>query len=207
MQRDIYDSFAQLSRVERERYEYRKVVRDRGANIVILAPHGGEIEPGTSELARAVAGNDLSLYCFEGAKGQHSRDLHLTSVNFDEPVCVVLVGRAARAVAIHGCKGAEAVVYVGGLDAVLSAKLIAALQEAGFDAQADDSHHAGNDPQNICNRGKSGAGVQLELTTELRRQMFGGRRWWKRECKTAIFASFGRAVREVLLEDNKISAR
>ena len=36
------------------------------ANIVIIAPHGGGIEPGTSELAIAIAGEELSFAVFEG---------------------------------------------------------------------------------------------------------------------------------------------
>jgi phage replication-related protein YjqB (UPF0714/DUF867 family) len=45
--------------------------------LAILAPHGGGIEPGTSELAEAVAGEGLSFYAFEGLKRSGNAVLHV----------------------------------------------------------------------------------------------------------------------------------
>jgi phage replication-related protein YjqB (UPF0714/DUF867 family) len=199
MRHGKYSSFVQLSGVEQEGRDYRRVVERRGSDVVILAPHGGEIEPGTSEVAKAVARDDLSLYCFEGLNGEHGRRLHITSVRFDEPVCVELIARAETAIAIHGCKGDEPAVYVGGLDESLIGELLAGFREAGIDAREDNSHHAGNATGNICNLGRSGMGVQLELTTGLRRAMFDGTKWWRRESTTEVFDRFVQVVRRVLL--------
>ncbi|MBN1361486.1 MAG: poly-gamma-glutamate hydrolase family protein [Sedimentisphaerales bacterium] len=203
MQRGKYGSFGILDRTEQEGQDYRKVVEDRRTDIIILAPHGGEMEPGTSEIAQALAGTDFSLYCFESLRGEHGRRLHITSVQFDEPECVALVRQAEIAVAVHGCKGDEAIIYVGGLDDVLIGRLIGVLKDAGFDAREDNSHHAGNSAENICNRGRSGRGVQLELSTGLRRAMFGGSTWWRREATTAVFDRFVDIARSVLLEEQQ----
>jgi phage replication-related protein YjqB (UPF0714/DUF867 family) len=54
--------------------------------VAVIAPHGGGIEPGTSELATAIAGDDFSLYLFEGLKSAGNGELHITSTNFDEPI-------------------------------------------------------------------------------------------------------------------------
>ena len=99
--KDWYTSFAALRAAEPPG-EYRIRAFPRGSAKAVLAPHGGAIEPGTSEIAAAVAGEDLSLYCFEGLKGRvHSR-LHITSHLFDEPECLALVAASDRVLAMHG---------------------------------------------------------------------------------------------------------
>ena len=77
--------------------------RQADATVAIIAPHGGKIERGTSELARAIGGTDYRIYCFEGTKPNNNRDLHITSTNFDEPEGVKLVSACDRVVALHGC--------------------------------------------------------------------------------------------------------
>jgi phage replication-related protein YjqB (UPF0714/DUF867 family) len=88
---DKYASFQELERTERRRV-YRVLSRPRKARIAIIAPHGGKIEPGTSEIARKIAGADFSFYAFEGRKKQHNKSLHITSTRFDEPICLALIG-------------------------------------------------------------------------------------------------------------------
>ena len=98
---DKYASFQDLERGER-RGVYRVRSRPRRATIAVIAPHGGRIEPGTSEIARKIAGVDFSFYAFEGRKKQHNNRLHITSTRFDEPICLALVAGAECIIAIHG---------------------------------------------------------------------------------------------------------
>jgi phage replication-related protein YjqB (UPF0714/DUF867 family) len=42
------------------------------------------------------------------------------------------------------------------------------LSDAGFEARFDAQRYPGLDPMNICNRGQSRRGVQLELPRSLR---------------------------------------
>ena len=164
---DRYDSFCSLAH-EAPADSWRRVRREvPSANTLILAPHGGDIEVGTSELAVSVAGDDHNLYCFEGLKTRHFRDLHVTSHRFDDPVALDLATRAAIVVALHGCKGNRSI-YVGGLDAELIVLLTTRLIEAGFPAQSDNHAFPAIHPNNICNRGKRRIGAQLELTRDLR---------------------------------------
>lgn len=58
---DKYGSFAELEKNELPT-AYRVVRIDRDSPVVVAAPHGGKIEPGTSDLARQIADDDLSLY-------------------------------------------------------------------------------------------------------------------------------------------------
>jgi phage replication-related protein YjqB (UPF0714/DUF867 family) len=164
---DRYDSFSALAR-EAPRESWRRVCREVLASpTLILAPHGGDIEAGTSELAASVAGDDHNLYCFEGVDTHCFRDLHVTSHRFDDPVALGLAARAAIVVAIHGCKGDRSI-FVGGRDDEFVALLTARLVEAGFPARADNHAFPAINPDNICNRGSRRVGAQLELTRDLR---------------------------------------
>lgn len=144
--------------------------------MAVIAPHGGTIEPGTSAIAREIACDDHALYCFEGVipSRPHS-DLHITSTDFDEPLGCALVADASVVVAIHGrLDGSDReTIWLGGLDAPLVQFLATELAAAGFKTWVSDGPLAGRDRGNICNRGKSGAGVQLELPRTLRDALQG----------------------------------
>ena len=52
MAQDRYNCFADLANHEERNKDYKISARDIGSNITIIAPHGGKIEPGTSDIAR-----------------------------------------------------------------------------------------------------------------------------------------------------------
>jgi len=54
---DKYASFQILASMERENDDFRIRPVGRRAATVVVAPHGGSIEPGTSEIAEAIAGD------------------------------------------------------------------------------------------------------------------------------------------------------
>lgn len=199
---DTYRSFAELCKSEKEDVDFRiLIVKRKGSAIAIIAPHGGAIEPGTSEVAKAVAGDDLPLALFEGIKPEGgNRRLHLTSTNFDEPRCVELVLRVDAVVAIHGEASAEPSVFLGGRDHMLGAQLKAVLQRDGYSVETHgntDLH--GFSTKNICNRGRNGAGVQLELSRGLRRMFFRSLTDKGRKEPTDELFRFAAAVRQGLL--------
>ena len=166
---DKYTSFAELARAEASGTDYRISAVERPESpVVVVAPHGGSIEVGTSELAALIAGDDHSLFAFEGLKPYgRNRDLHITSHRFDHPECVALVGRCAVALGVHGCIG-ESQIYLGGLDGELVARLAGRLALAGFRVSAEGHRYLGRNPLTICNRGRLGRGAQIEVTKDLR---------------------------------------
>lgn len=191
---DLYDSFAQLAASEIEAVHYRIRVTVRPSPIVIVAPHGGLIERGTSEAAAAIAANTFSLYCFEGlARRSQGASLHITSTRFDEPRAVRIIEASEVAIGVHGRKNREdeISVWVGGLDERLRDAIRCALEQAGFRAKAiSDGHRlSGRDRANICNRGRRAAGVQLELPLALRLRIISDDR---------LRQDFGAAVREAI---------
>jgi phage replication-related protein YjqB (UPF0714/DUF867 family) len=76
-------------------------------------------------------------------------------------------------VAVHGRKdnGDKVSIWLGGLDTVLRDAMSDALKCAGYQTMTSGHKFSGTELDNICNRGKSGAGVQLELPMKLRKEL------------------------------------
>jgi len=170
---DKYQRFAELAANETEGEHYRIRLRERAGAVAIIAPHGGGIEPGTSEIADAIAGEDLAFYAFEGIKTSGNGELHITSTRFDEPQGSALVAGSPKVIAIHGEDSPEETVFIGGRDADLLKHLRVILTEAGFRVKTHPNPDLqGEGLSNIRNRGASGCGIQLELSNGLRRTFF-----------------------------------
>ena len=167
--RDRYSSFADLTRFERSGIDYRGTVVRRTSDIAIIAPHGGAIETRTGDIARAIAGEDFNLYLFEGIKkmGNYAA-LHITSHRFDDPSCLALIRNCSTVIAVHGCDADDERVLLGGLESVLKLRVAESLRDAGLRVETDGHAFPGTDPNNICNRGGSGRGIQLEVSGPLR---------------------------------------
>jgi phage replication-related protein YjqB (UPF0714/DUF867 family) len=162
---DRYKNFLELAKKETQGIDFRVRLQQRAGKAVVLAPHGGGIEPGTSELAEAIAGADLSFYAFEGIKPADNRILHITSARFDEPQGKVLAEASPTVIAVHREESAEEVVFLGGLDEERQKKFRDSLIASGFTVK---QHHnpllQGTHDANICNQGASDRGVQMELS-------------------------------------------
>lgn len=108
--------------------------------------------------------------------GDHC-ELHITSEKFDEPSANPIVFGAETVLGVHGRAddGDGATTWVGGLDASRRDKIVAELVQAGFSAEVRrlGQSLAGTARDNICNRGKSKMGVQLEIPRTLRNQLAG----------------------------------
>ena len=197
---DKYKNYEQLSKNEELNKAYRINWRKGKTNSVIIAPHGGNIEPGTTEIADAVAGKDHAYYSFEGIKPAGNGDLHITSTRFDEPCGINLVKEYTKVLALHGCGGEEEIAYLGGLDTALKDKIQYSLIQAGFKAREHDNPDLlGINKSNICNRGKKGRGVQLELSSGLRKRMFYSLKAKDRNKKTAFFEEIVLALKKALI--------
>ncbi len=199
-QKDTYANFAVLNAMEREGVDFCICVVPReAASTVIFAPHGGGIEPGTSEVATQIAGEDLSCATFEGRKPTGNSCLHITSTNFDEPRCLALVMASDNVLTIHGERSEKPAVFLGGRDAALGARVRAALEDSKYIVEVyKDPKLQGMALTNICNRGRKRAGVQLELSLGLRRLFFTSLNAEGRMKPTDELAKFVAAVRKGL---------
>ena len=184
---DTFLSYDDLARNYVEGVDYAvRVTKREPSRVAVLAPHGGRIEGRTSEIARLIAGEDHSLYLFEGLRptGDNFDCLHLASRYFDEPRALDLIADCDIVIAVHGYASTGPDVLLGGLDAGLKRDIAQALAAAGISCQMEGHRFPGTQPRNICNRGRSGAGVQLELSEGLR--------------KAGDWQEMARAVRSVL---------
>jgi phage replication-related protein YjqB (UPF0714/DUF867 family) len=164
-----YDDLARHY-IEGVDYAVHVMPRER-SGIAVLAPHGGRIEGRTSEIARLIAGDEHPLYLFEGLRttGDNFDCLHLASHHFDEPRALDLISRCDTVVAVHGYAAPGPDVLLGGLNEKLKRDVAQALAEIGISYLTDGHRFPGRDPRNICNRGRSGEGLQLELSGGLRK--------------------------------------
>ena len=164
-----HKSFRELANREVEGLDYRIRFEVRDPRVLIMAPHGGRIEPATAEVAEAIAGMEYSFYSFEGLKADGNGVLHMESHLFDEPRALRAVEKADTIITVHGqVDWEEAFVMVGGLDDGLRSEIQRQLEAAGFQTRPPSEGLMGIDPMNICNRGKRGRGVQLEISRKVR---------------------------------------
>ncbi|MYR19973.1 poly-gamma-glutamate hydrolase family protein [Streptomyces sp. SID6137] len=169
----------------------------------VIAPHGGGIEAGTSELCMAIAGYtpfeadtdpagaavpgepQRDYWMFEALANSAAQ--HVTSTHCDDPAALAVCTGNLYAVSLHGFDDTSVKkVIVGGRDARLKRNLLAAFTKYGLTSPATDpdwnvtvvladpsSSIDGDDPANIVNRTRTGGGAQLEISTALRKAMFG----------------------------------
>ena len=174
MPADRYSTFSALLSHETAGSDYRIEARHVTNSALVMAPHGGRIEPGTSEIARSVAQDDKSLYLFEGVRaGLRHHELHVTSHLYDEPLALEIAARTDRLVAFHGRADRDdaETIWIGGLDTDLSELILDHVVRADFVGRLQKGELAGTHPNNICNRARSGRGVQLELPRTLRNRL------------------------------------
>lgn len=193
---DRYESFDELCEHAVEGRDFRIRTVTRPGQVAVIAPHGGGIEPGTSELAEAIAGTAFSFYAFEGTRPNNNRDLHITSTRFREPRCEALVAAAPFAITIHGEDSDDEAVFIGGLAGELLKAVEESLEAAGFSVERHRNPALqGESRENICNRGARREGIQLELSSGLRSTFFEGLTRRGRRKTTDRFTAFVEAVR------------
>ena len=186
----------------------------------IVAPHGGGIEPGTSELCLAVAGYHpaalpetppagvtYDYWMFEGVRADDNAPLHVPSTGCDDGMALSLCGGSKNALALHGFRpepelpADTQIILVGGRNHTLKEYLLAGFEDTDLDA-VDAAQHGeldGSEPLNIVNRTLLGMGAQLELSTPLRDAMFGEHtRPRRKHTTTQVFWTFVAVCRDAL---------
>lgn len=188
-----YRSYEELAKHEKEGEDYSIEIRvNQLSPILILAPHGGDIEPGTAEIATHIAGDNHSLYIFRGFDGIDPAlawRFHITSLRFDEPRCLNLITQPhmKTVITIHGSGSEDDVSYIGGLNNHLRNHIAAHLALEGFPVEFFHVRYLGQNPKNICNRAaflspNKEFGVQLELPITLRDELSASKQMLEKYC-------------------------
>jgi phage replication-related protein YjqB (UPF0714/DUF867 family) len=196
---DEYATYDDLKHHEREGEDYVILFREGNSGIAIFAPHGGGIEPGTVDIADAVAGSEHTFYAFKGIKRKGNADLHIKSNSFDKPIALQTAKKTDIVVSIHGYHGKDDVVLIGGRNQRLEEKIRQRLDKAGIHAEISKKPGLrAQHPENICNRCRSGQGVQLEISRGLREKMFSSLGARSLRKKTAMFYMFADTLKSAL---------
>jgi len=196
---DNYHSFDELTEKEQEGVDFIVEVRQTLSPMAIVAPHGGRIEPGTYTLADAIAGSDHSFYGFRGIKPTGNSILHLTSSLFDDPRALEIIHSATAVITLHGCRGSEPMIFLGGRDQNLLLSLLNSIRKADIPVQpASSGNLRGCHPENLCNQGKSGKGVQMEISRGLRELLIVPLNSCTNRRPTPLFFFLVKAIKTVL---------
>lgn len=141
---------------------------------MVFAPHGGQIEKGSTELAHAISDRgNYDFFSFNGLKKKDNHSLHVTSTHYDEPTLEKELKNKQYSISVHGAMGDKThAVYVGGANESLINHSIHQLKKQGIDARKAPKRLAGKSSKNIVNRNKTHQGVQLELSEGLRKDLF-----------------------------------
>ncbi|KTC96101.1 poly-gamma-glutamate hydrolase family protein [Legionella erythra] len=160
---DIYTSLHELKQHELASAWHQESI-SRNSWLLIVAPHGGTIEPFTQVIARQLAyPNNYSLFIFEGLK-RPGQALHVTSTRFRAPELAGLQQGARVTLAIHGVKGRDnRLTLTGGLNQQLQVYLSEALQSGGFETGLCGGSVSGTNPRNFINLTPE-QGAQLEIS-------------------------------------------
>lgn len=193
--RDKYKSIDELKKFLKEGKDYKIETTDRKSKVTVVAPHGGYIEPGSSELAKAIAAQDFNFFNFKGLDNKHPRKAHVTSAHFSDPQLSKLLESSDLCISVHGMRGDPKAVFVGGLNKPLRTMVAKYLKEAGFPVTANPPWFKGEHPNNFVNKPKD-HGVQLELSWGMRKEIMSS----QNPGKKPLFDQFVNAVRKAISE-------
>jgi len=176
---DKYKSYKELSENTKPREDYAIVVNERLSPISIIAIHGGGIEPGTTELAEALAKKGAyKYYSFigmrdEGGEGPGNTELHITSNKYVEETGTRMIADSIGTISLHGSKQEEEIIFIGGKNFTHGNLIKDELRYRGFNVAADcPGRYSGLSPFNVCNRNMRSMGVQIEMSRGLRKTFF-----------------------------------
>jgi len=172
---DYYRSMTDLLKDTQEGKDWTKENTNRHSNVLIFAPHGGNIEKGTTELTKAIVNKgNYDYYVFNGTRNKNNSQLHVTSTNYNDPDLINRNYNKDISISVHGAGQSQGknTVLIGGRDEKLIQLISKELSTFKFNVQRSLGHLAGIDTNNVVNYNKKGQGVQLELTPDLRKSFF-----------------------------------
>ena len=178
---DRFKSMTELMELTEENTDWIINTIERNSNVIITAIHGGAIEPATTELAELTAEKGgFDYFTFKAIRTKANAELHVTSRHYDEPKLMKMIANNTYAIAIHGCKGKDEIIYMGGKDEQLMDAMTEEFEKLGIDVRQAPSHMSGAHDDNIINCCKTEKGVQLELTSGIRKKLFENGRYNKK---------------------------
>lgn len=162
--------------------DYKIEMGEVSGSPLVMAIHGGKIERGTGELARAIGEyKKSSFYIFTGKKAPdyfyktaQSGHLHITSHRFNDPKLMELAGRSPFCLSLHGYPSSQVDICIGGNGSLkIKKRLLMELEKNYPEFTSCISccpPYLGKHPKNVVNLCKQ-QGIQLELSPRLRKKI------------------------------------
>lgn len=216
-------SFTRINSRMFEGTDYSRTINDLGTWLSVVCVHGGEIEPGTSEIGKAIK-DQLGASWYEWdiktstVLGQsafdvgHELDGNYQGCVFDDVGMVEMVKGSEDCIAFHGAadgnssngRPAGALTCVGGDNLVFGEIIANHLNAAGFPALNDHASFptlAGTGLRHPHNHAKN-LGVQLELSVTQRKNFFSGNDYSRpnRGNITPAFTAYKNAILAAIAE-------
>ena len=207
--KDHFINFKELSEKITSK-SYKLSSQLKGPDFLLFTPHGGGIEPGTSEICNSIAKQNYSTYLFEGV-GRNCEILHLTSTNFDEPQLLNMLAIHKYSISIHGMTNSisntvNADIFLGGRNQSLIKFTTKLLKQQNFEVvnniETKNSILNGTDKSNVTNMCIRKKGMQIEISDSLRNKFFEGNYKLKRgrNKPTKCFTLFCETIRQSILK-------
>lgn len=172
---DTYRSMSELFAHTTEGKDWVKERSNRNSNVLIIAPHGGNIEKGTTDLTKLIADKgNYDYYAFNAIRDYKNNELHVTSTNYDDQDLINSNYNRDISIAIHGMSDAQYynTVLVGGRNFRLMDLISQELKGLNYIVKEPTGYLAGRDKRNVVNFNKNGMGIQLEITRDIRKSFF-----------------------------------
>lgn len=175
------------------------------SNVLIVSPHGGRIEFGTSELSKVIAGNEFNRFDFSGKlKHENFKNLHVTSTGYGVKELDAMNLECSVTLSLHGFKEpyGSKLTLIGGLDEHGKNKVLEELTKNGFNALLATDRFTAASPDNIVNKNKRKMGIQLEISTAQRIAFFRDTdlKLYERKELSDEFYRYAESIRNALLK-------
>lgn len=182
--RDFYADLYSLKADLKQGTDYVIYCRPGTSGVTVVAPHGGNIESGTSELARAIAGNEHNLFDFVFMNGPFRYRGHVTSTNFMDERLAALLSRSRICVSLHRMRDKHQKIYLGGRNRELKELASERLSAMGFITELEPPRLQGVDKRNFVNLA-SECGLQVEIPEPVAESLLPGVSEYAR--KTSVY--------------------
>lgn len=191
-----------LSNVSKDDYSI-EINEVENSQVLIVSPHGGRIEFGTSELSKSIAGNDFSRFDFSGKLiRENFKNLHVTSTKYNLKELTLLNDKSLITISLHGFKNPPGGKFtvIGGLDEVGKELILNELSKNGLEAELATDKFTAVNPENLVNKNKRKMGIQLEISTAQRIAFFKDTelKLFERKTLSDEFYSYAESIRSAL---------
>lgn len=177
---DQYRSFAELAQDNVEGVDYSLEVKDRQSSILVMAFHGGYVEPGSAELGSEITKDKFNFYAFRALQPGKLHEpsftystLHLTSTRYDEPGLLSMAAESHFCLSLHGFGGQEADFCMGGGNGEQRKVLNQRLSQHFPELQSCElccppfNGTSKKNPTNQCRN----QGIQIEMSPRVRKRL------------------------------------